>query len=68
MVRGDALRDALVPVLKSVPDGLRELSHGLFVWAMDKQSFVDGSNYFFVLTESNCIYLGNVHVNFYLVY
>ena len=50
-----------------VCDGLRELSHGLFVWALDKQSFDDGSNYFVVLTEFNCIYLGNVvHVIFYI--
>ena len=43
------------------------LSHGPFVWAVDNQSFVDGSNYFFLLTEFNCIYLGNaVHVNVYI--
>ena len=54
---------------ESVPDGLRELSLGLFVWTVDKQLFVDGSYYFFVLTEFNCIYLGNVvHVNFYILY
>ena len=46
-----------------MPDGLRELSHGPFVWAVDNQSFVDGSNCFFVITEFNCIHLGNVHVN-----
>ena len=54
---------------ESVADGLRELFHGPFVWAVDNQSFVDGSNYFFVLREFNCIYmyLGNVvYVNFYI--
>ena len=52
---------------ESVPDGLRELSHCLLVWAVEKQSFVDDSNYFFVLTEFDLICLGNVvRVNFYI--
>ena len=43
---------------ESVPDGLHELSHGPFAWAVDNQSFVNGSNYFFVLIRFNSIRMG----------
>ena len=44
----------------SVPDGLRELSHGPLMWVVDNQSFVDGFNYFLVLIGFKCIYFGKV--------
>ena len=45
VVRGEALRDALVPVHRwaSTCDGSRELSHGPCVWVVDVISLFYGS-------------------------
>ena len=44
LVRGEALRDALVPVHRWVSkcDGSRELSHGPFVWVVNVKSLFYG--------------------------
>ena len=46
MLRGEALRDALVPVHLRVSacDGSRELSHGPFVWLVDVIPLYNGLN------------------------
>ena len=53
---------------ESVPDGLRELSHGPLVWAVDNQSFVDGSNYFFVLIRFNSVCWESCSSDFFFIY